>query len=121
MDNLVFVYGTLRKGEVNHFWLDGAMFVGQYTIPSGWHMIDLGPYPAVIADKVSFVPIIGEIYQVTPAILEKLDELEEYPTLYGREQITTKFGLAWIYYYQHIDTHLIKRIESGDWCQRMSK
>ncbi|WP_087026652.1 gamma-glutamylcyclotransferase family protein [Thaumasiovibrio subtropicus] len=118
MTDLVFVYGTLRQGEVNHFWLDGAAFIGKGTLSCGWALLDLGPYPAVMADASITQPLVGEVYRINDAILAKLDELEEYPTLYGREIVETQYGPAWLYYYQHIDEDQKRVIRSGDWCER---
>lgn len=114
MTHLVFVYGTLRKNESNHFYLDDAEFIGNFTTPPNFALFDLGRYPAIIEGKQS---IVGEVYAINDDILEQLDRLEDIPIEYRRESINTPFGLAWAYLYQ--DTRQLRKpIGSGDWCLR---
>eukprot|EP00092_Neocalanus_flemingeri_P057389 GFUD01068200.1.p1 GENE.GFUD01068200.1~~GFUD01068200.1.p1 ORF type:complete len:156 (+),score=57.77 GFUD01068200.1:70-537(+) len=107
---LVFVYGTLKKGEPNHHWLSSPengvqQFKGQ--------AITVNQFPLVIASRYN-IPylmdkagvgnkIMGEIYEVDEKMLEKLDELEDHPRYYERriEKVTkvdTKEEMScWIY------------------------
>jgi gamma-glutamylcyclotransferase (GGCT)/AIG2-like uncharacterized protein YtfP len=78
-------------------------------------MLNMGEYPGVIEQGAS--SIIGEVYQINAQQLAQLDRLEEYPTLYGRELITTPYGDAWIYLYRGGQKHQ-KMIYSGDWKRR---
>lgn len=74
----LFVYGTLRDGEKNHHMLEGAEFLGNKVLP-GFVRTE-GAGPAIIpGDKDDHVK--GELYQVGPEALEKIDEYEgdEYP------------------------------------------
>jgi gamma-glutamylcyclotransferase (GGCT)/AIG2-like uncharacterized protein YtfP len=74
----LFVYGTLRKGEKNHHMLEGAEFLGNKALPGFVRTESTGP--AIIpGDEDDFVE--GELYQVEPEALEKIDEYEgdEYP------------------------------------------
>jgi len=77
--NLVFVYGTLKRGGINHKYLqmDGAEFVKEATIPAGnFKMLNISNrYPAVILSE-SGPAIHGEIYKVTKLVLSTLDILE---------------------------------------------
>lgn len=87
----VFVYGTLKKGEPNHYWIENkengfAQFVS-------YAKTDIR-FPLIVATKFNIpfllnVPdtghnIQGEIYTVDETMLKNLDELEDYPTLYDR-------------------------------------
>merc|ERR1711892_511917 len=94
---LVFVYGTLKKGEPNHHWLS--------SIENGFQQfhgqaLTVNLFPLVIASRYN-IPylmdkagignkIMGEIYEVDEKMLEKLDELEDHPRYYERrvEQVT---------------------------------
>ena len=91
---LVFVYGTLKRGEKNHHWLEGASWQGEAEL-SGVLLHDLGPFPmAVIGDGTA----IGEVYAVEERGLARLDELEGYPRLYDRHVLTLNDGRqAWVY------------------------
>jgi len=91
---LVFVYGTLKRGEKNHHWLEGASWQGEAEL-SGVLLHDLGPFPmAVIGEGTA----IGEVYAVEERGLARLDELEGYPRLYDRHVLTLNDGRqAWVY------------------------
>jgi gamma-glutamylcyclotransferase (GGCT)/AIG2-like uncharacterized protein YtfP len=91
---LVFVYGTLKRGEKNHHWLEGASWQGEAEL-SGVLLHDLGPFPmAVIGDGTA----IGEVYAVEERGLARLDELEGYPRLYDRQMLSLNDGRqAWVY------------------------
>jgi gamma-glutamylcyclotransferase (GGCT)/AIG2-like uncharacterized protein YtfP len=78
-------------------------------------MLNLGDYPGVI--EHGRCAISGEVYRVNPQQLRQLDQLEEYPTLYSRSFITTRWGVAWIYIYQgNRDSYAA--IDTGDWVRR---
>ncbi|MFV0576388.1 MAG: gamma-glutamylcyclotransferase [Vibrio sp.] len=114
MSQRVFVYGTLRRGESNHFLLENSEFLGDYMTEDRFNLFSLGPYPAAIEGNS---PLIGEVYLVDDATLAKLDIVEDYPIEYDRKLIPTSFGDAWIYLYQD-KSELTKQLSSGDWCQR---
>jgi len=114
MDQLVFVYGTLRQGEANHHFLAGSELVAQYRTGPDFELYDLGPYPGLGQGKKE---ICGEIYRVSSEVLAQLDHLEDVPYEYRREKLDTPFGETWIYLYQDA-SKLSARIDSGDWCQR---
>jgi gamma-glutamylaminecyclotransferase len=95
----LFVYGTLRLGESNHRLLARSRLLGLYTTPACYTMYDLGGYPGVLPEGSTAVA--GEVYRIIPALMRDLDRLEDYPRLYGRRQIPTPWGLAWIYLLQH--------------------
>lgn len=115
MQQLVFVYGTLRHGQRNHHLLAQSPWLGNHATPPIYSLYDLGHYPAVITGHSV---IYGEVYQVDERTLAQLDLLEDVPVTYRREQIETPFGLAWMYFYQN-EQHLDALISSGDWCQKV--
>jgi gamma-glutamylaminecyclotransferase len=98
MRTRVFVYGTLRKDQVNHYLLEGAGFLGFYTTAPIYKMFDLGAYPGVT--KGGRTAIQGEVYAVDTRIMADLDQLEGYPIDYTRAHIPTPWGRAWIYLYR---------------------
>ncbi|ALR16607.1 MULTISPECIES: gamma-glutamylcyclotransferase [Vibrio] len=115
MQHLVFVYGTLRKGEYNHHYLSSGQFLGLHESDAQYTLYDLGPYPGVSQGHQT---IQGEVYLIDDDTLTALDKLEDVPVEYRRESISTPFGQAWIYIYQDTE-QLTEEIASGDWCQRV--
>ena len=114
MSHLVFVYGTLRKGQHNHHFLQQSKKLGDWVTPAQFALYDLGRYPGMIFGKKK---VVGEVYIVNDDVLASLDRLEDVPIEYRREQIETIFGLAWVYLYQ-FDLSEQREILSGDWCKR---
>jgi len=113
MRNPVFVYGTLKKGENNHFFLKNSEFICSTQTSGKYTMLDLGSYPAVIISPKNYY-ISGEIYEVNDATFLQLDRLEDYPNYYIRRMIMTKAGiLAWMYYFPTFNGEMI--MDSGDW------
>ena len=113
---LVFVYGTLRKGEENHPLLADSKFLGKAVSARKYTMVDLGDYPAVIQQGES--TISGEVYVISIETLAKLDILEEYPDYFQRIIVSTPYGDAWMYVLGNIPESSISLIEGGDWVAR---
>lgn len=112
MPHLVFVYGTLLRGEVNHHLLAGAQCLGPHRTAPCYTLFRLGAYPGLAVGGNT--AIVGEVYRVDAARLRTLDRLEDYPRLYDRVLIPTPYGRAWVYLFrgQRRDR---SRIHSGDW------
>ena len=108
-DILVFVYGTLKRGQRNHGWIADSEYVGEETV-RGFEMLDLEYYPAVIEGEGE---VSGELYRVMADVFRGLDYLESYPRLYNRMRVLTSRGEAWIYYFE--SDKGLPRIESGVW------
>jgi gamma-glutamylcyclotransferase (GGCT)/AIG2-like uncharacterized protein YtfP len=94
----VFVYGTLRKHQINHYLLNQAIYLGLYTTRPLYKMFHLGGYPGVV--KGGGTSITGEVYQVDALTMHNLDRLEGYPSSYSRALIPSPWGLVWIYLYR---------------------
>lgn len=93
----VFVYGTLKKGEPNHYWLTNQENGFAQFISNGKTDIQ---FPLIVATKYN-IPFVlnvpetghnvnGEIYSVDEEMLKNLDELEDYPELYNRNIFDVK-------------------------------
>jgi gamma-glutamylcyclotransferase (GGCT)/AIG2-like uncharacterized protein YtfP len=113
----VFVYGTLRAGECHHRLLRGAKFVGHARTAPRFRMVDLGSFPAIVADGST--PIEGELYDVDRARLARLDRLEGHPRFYTRTPISLEDGSEALAYLLR-PTQVVGRplIPSGDWLAR---
>ena len=78
-DILIFVYGTLKKGYRNHFYLKDALYAGE-AILNDYEMFDLGTYPGIRIRQGSIVE--GELYFIDIEMKKHIDALEEEGTLY---------------------------------------
>ncbi|NOV26325.1 gamma-glutamylcyclotransferase [Cupriavidus necator] len=123
----VFVYGTLRAGEVNDLnaaarrhGIAAPTLLGTGTV-SG-RLYDFGTYPGLVLDAGGG-PVLGDIYEIADALLPVLDEIEEvYPgqaTLFVREQRDVLHHgqpLACLLYpVAEAAVATLPRIDSGDW------
>ncbi len=113
----VFVYGTLRKGQVNSHLLHVCQFLGRAKTKAKY---------ALYAREIPFLsrtkevsPVVGEVYAVDDNTLERLDELEKHPRWYRREKaeiILEERAMemtAWIYFCD-VQEGELELIESGD-------
>lgn len=112
---LVFVYGSLRRGQRYHALLRGAQFVAPYLTPPCYTMLDLGPYPGVV--RGGAMAVAGEIYRIDEPMLAGLDRLEEVPHQYQRVSMPTSHGACWIYLYRRAAGHE-PVVGGGDWLRR---
>ncbi|XP_026842614.1 putative gamma-glutamylcyclotransferase CG2811 isoform X2 [Drosophila persimilis] len=97
MSARVFVYGTLKSGEPNHHWLTKkengqAQFLGRGTTAVKFPLVVGTRYniPFLLAWPGDGHNIHGEIYEVDEAMFSKLDQLEDYPNYYDREEQTIR-------------------------------
>lgn len=113
----IFVYGTLLRGESNHRLLRGAAFVQETRSEPWFDLVDLGPFPAMIAGGCTAV--LGEVYEVDRETLHRLDHLEGHPSFYVRTPIVLEQGLyAQTYLLGREHLHRGRRIPSGSWRAR---
>jgi gamma-glutamylaminecyclotransferase len=115
--SFLFVYGTLRKGFPNHFFLEKGTFCGNARTKERYALFAEGvPY----ASKVRAVSgIVGEVFQVDGKTLRRIDQLEGHPDWYRREKIEVILidgasVWAWIYFSPSPRGRLIK---SGDYAE----
>jgi gamma-glutamylcyclotransferase (GGCT)/AIG2-like uncharacterized protein YtfP len=120
--DLVFVYGTLRKGERADLSRYQQSFGVSYMGPdhiSGM-LFHLGAYPGVKLTTDEFgeehPSVVGEVFRILDAsITTILDAYEGYPSLYQRSEVTTARGRkVWVYTYNH-PVREEQLIIGGDW------
>jgi gamma-glutamylcyclotransferase (GGCT)/AIG2-like uncharacterized protein YtfP len=87
---LLFVYGTLKRGHSNHARLAGALFCGEAATAPGFVLFRSGPYPVLVRGGQGRV--LGEVYAVDAAAIAALDEFEGCPWLYQRVHIELADG-----------------------------
>lgn len=126
MKELLFVYGTLRRGgghDLERMFKD-ASFVGEGEFCGKMALVDY--FPGVIDASEPGARVFGEIYELDGdgRSLAELDEFEDFRPddpragVYRRERrrIRVKPGEwkdAWIYIYNH-PIEQLRAIESGD-------
>ncbi len=119
---IVFVYGTLRRGGSNHFRMEAAEFIAKGRISGKMYRIDW--YPGLVLDGAGD-DIVGEAYSVDLELLGNLDSFEgvsagdkegcEYrrvPTM-----VTCAAGqtlTAWVWEWLG-EVEENQRLRSGDW------
>lgn len=114
---LVFVYGTLRKGHGNHRLIRGDKFVGTGSTVNKYAMYSMGIPFVNEYEQVS--NITGEVYEVSKNTLNQLDMLEGHPSWYRRKKTKIKIGpktlYAWLYFNNEKTNYLI---EGGDYNEK---
>ena len=96
---VLFVYGTLKRGERNHHRLAAQEFIAEVATAPRYRVVDLGPYPGLIRDAVNGLAVHGELFAVGARCLAELDEFEDVPNLFVREHIEVAgHETVWAYY-----------------------
>ena len=112
---LVFVYGSLKRGECNHNQLAGCRWLGSGELP-GLALYDLGPFPMAVTSDAAGAHLQGELYAVTAAQLAALDRFEGTPRLYERQAHRLTDGrLVWVYVGRPRQVRHVRRLSSGQW------
>ena len=120
---LVFVYGTLRRGGSNSFRMDGAEFIASGKV--GGRLYSISWYPGLVLDSGS-ESVEGDLYRVGSVQLAALDEFEgisaneiegaEYRRVQTEVSTRDEVIVAWSYEWKG-PVEESKRILSGDWLQ----
>jgi gamma-glutamylaminecyclotransferase len=87
---LLFVYGSLRRGESNHARMQGARFVGAGRTAPVLALVDHEGFTALVPGGQQSVA--GEIYELDAAHLARIDAFEGHPTSYVRTTIALDDG-----------------------------
>ena len=122
--NTLFVYGTLRRGEINSFHLDSSRFLGMDRLP-GFVIADLGEYPMAFETGNPEDSIAIEIYEVNDSVLRSIDILEDCEegnpgSMYNRKLVTGRSGTTgFVYYGEESGSYSrFPLIAGGDWKER---
>ncbi len=89
----LFVYGTLKRDGANHRVLEalGARLVGRARTVTSRTLVDLGPYPALLAvdaeRDAAGGPVHGEVFAIDDGAIGSVDAFEGVPELYRREPV----------------------------------
>lgn len=115
MSKYIFVYGSLRKGLINHQTMInvGAKYIDNFETVDKYYMIGLKSkaYPYVIKENIGYNlipgPIYGEVYEISKEGLSYLDRLEGHPTNYLRKEISVFNGK----YYKNVYMYILENKE----------
>ena len=85
MKKYLFTYGTLQNKQSNNRLLSSSKLIGEATV-EGYKLFNSG-FP--VATKNEGTKVIGEIWEVdTEETWRRLDGLEGYPHMYGRDTVS---------------------------------
>lgn len=98
MSIYVFVYGTLRAGEINDLaqaaarrGLPAVRHVGPASVPG--MLVDFGDWPGLIPVQDGR-RVRGDVFRVEPALIALMDEIEEYrpgqPCCFVRREVEAR-------------------------------
>lgn len=114
---LLFVYGTLMRGESAHSLLgSGALFVAEAHTEPQFTLVDMGEYPALLNGGATAVR--GELYEIDAALLPALDRYEDVPQMYERQLIAVQGREASTYVLRAELGTGLGVIDSGSWRDR---
>jgi gamma-glutamylcyclotransferase (GGCT)/AIG2-like uncharacterized protein YtfP len=123
----VFVYGTLRAGEVNDIGQAAAqsalatpMLIGEASVRG--RLFDFGNYPGLVPDDDG-IHVKGDVYEVDERLVQVLDQIEQvYPGeegLFVQHEVTVNVdGAEFDCLYYPVQPHAVDglpEIGSGDW------
>lgn len=118
---LVFVYGTLRKGATNHERMAGAQAVSDAWILGRLYAIDW--FPGMLLDDEEGIPVRGEVYGVDREGLRALDEFEGASFERVKALVNLKSGESqevWVYEFRG-ELKGKKELIPADWLQARTK
>jgi gamma-glutamylaminecyclotransferase len=114
---MLFVYGSLLSGERHHDHLGASRLVGPATTEPAYTLVDLGAYPALVAEGATSVS--GELYEVDADVLAALDDFEGHPDEYRRTPVRLVGGdAAEAYVLPREKASHGRVIASGSWTAR---
>jgi gamma-glutamylcyclotransferase (GGCT)/AIG2-like uncharacterized protein YtfP len=111
----LFVYGSLRRGERNHAFLQGARYLGRTTTLPRYTLRHSGMTPGLAANGEQAVA--GELYELDAVHLARLDRLGG--ALYVRGAVDLADGSsAEAYFMPESHVRCYPEVASGDWARR---
>lgn len=101
-DNLIAVYGTLKKGYSNYnHYLTSSKYVGKGKTKDKYPLVVSG-LPYLIEERGQGFNVEVDVFKVSASVLANLDRLEGHPTWYRRKQIDIqmkgKVLKCWVYF-----------------------
>lgn len=75
MSNLLFIYGTLKRGHQRHHLLQDQRFIGVAHTSPNYNIYPYGGFPALVCVE-NGNRIYGELYEVTDSCIMEIDAVE---------------------------------------------
>jgi gamma-glutamylaminecyclotransferase len=103
LNNIVAVYGTLRKGNGNYYnYLTDSRHVGEGKTKDKYPLVING-LPYMVEAKGKGYNVTVDVFAVDDLTLKALDRLEGHPNWYERKKIPIKMAdgtevMAWLYF-----------------------
>jgi gamma-glutamylcyclotransferase (GGCT)/AIG2-like uncharacterized protein YtfP len=72
----LFIYGTLKRGQVNHHLLASETFLSEAHTAPHYRLLNLGWYPGLARVRQGGQSIFGELWEVSSQCLQDLDAYE---------------------------------------------
>jgi 23S rRNA (cytidine1920-2'-O)/16S rRNA (cytidine1409-2'-O)-methyltransferase len=114
---LLFVYGSLRRGQRYQTELEGASYLRPARTRAELTLHDLGEYPALM--EGGSTSISGELYRLSRAQLDAIDRFEDHPRLFRRAKLQLEDGTrAWAYFGVAAEIRSHPVVAHGDWARR---
>lgn len=89
----VFVYGTLKKGQANHQFIEkNVTYVGEATLEGYmlFYSAYVGSFPVMIPQDASTV--YGEVFEANEDAITTMDQIEAEGYLYNRKKVKVKMN-----------------------------
>tara|TARA_R100000805_G_C3609153_1_gene109659 strand:+ start:44 stop:1249 length:1206 start_codon:yes stop_codon:yes gene_type:complete len=102
-NNVIGVYGTLKKGYSNYNWyLTSSRYVGAGKTADRYPLVISG-LPYLINEKGVGFNVDIDVFKVSDSVFKDIDSLESHPNWYRREKIPIKMEdgsivMAWVYF-----------------------
>ena len=110
----LFVYGTLREGQMRSSVLSRSKYLGQIKTKPQYTMISLVAFPGLIDNGETAV--VGDLYEVDKMTLTHTDMIEGHPNFYVRSKVELEDGtIAHAYFLPEDEYGMRPMIKSGDW------
>ena len=116
---LVFVYGRMKQGGADHAILAGSRFLGQVLTAPIYDLIDLGGLPGLTTE--GGMAVQGELYAVDQRTLTSLDEFEDHPDTFHRDNLLLEDGREVLGYVLPLtQANGFPRVSSGAWNETLA-
>ena len=112
---LLFVYGTLKRGERNHPLLMDENYLGDTGTSPNYLLVDLGTYPGMVEKQNEGFSVQGELFEIPYRLIIGLDNIEDAPFLFNLELITLADGSKAFAYLYKQSIAGTKKISGGVW------